>query len=80
LSLSWGVRTLVVPFQRTAEAMVRLLDRELVRRRLARPGDALVIVGSVPIVARGRTNFVQLHRVPRAGRRVPGDPGARGEP
>jgi len=65
LGLSWGVRAIVLPFQRTTEAMVRVLDAELRRRRLVRPGEALVIVGSVPLIARGRTNFVQLHRVAR---------------
>jgi pyruvate kinase len=63
LSLYWGVRPLVLPFQETTEAMIKFLDRELTARRLARPGDVLAIVGSVPIAARGRTNFVQIHRV-----------------
>ena len=63
LSLSWGIRPLVVPFQANTEAMIRALDREIVQRGLARAGDAVVVMGSVPIVARGRTNFVQHHRV-----------------
>jgi pyruvate kinase len=65
LSLWWGVVPLVVPFQPTTEAMIGYLDRELVGRRLARPGDPVVVVGSVPLIARGRTNFVQVHRLPR---------------
>jgi pyruvate kinase len=76
LALWWGVTPLLVPFQATTEAMITLLDRELVRRRLARIGEAVVVVGSVPLIARGRTNFVQVHRVgsreaaarPRPGR------------
>jgi len=63
LNLYWGVRTLVTPFQPHTEGMIRLLDRELIRRDLARSGDSVVIVGSMPITARGRTNFVQLHRL-----------------
>jgi pyruvate kinase len=71
LSLWWGVAPLLVPFQPTTEAMIAFLDRELVRRQLARPGDPVVVVGSVPVSARGRTNFVQVHRISRipAGRR-----------
>jgi pyruvate kinase len=65
LNLYWGVRAVIVPFQPTTEAMIRFLDRELVRRRLARPGAPIAIVGSVPLIARGRTNFVQVHRVGR---------------
>jgi pyruvate kinase len=76
LSLYWGVRAIVTPFQRTTEAMIRFLDQELVRRQLARPGDVLVIVGSVPLIARGRTNFVQIHRVAHTDRgRAPGSSG-----
>jgi len=71
LSLYWGVRALVTPFQRTTEAMIRVLDRDLVRLRLVRPGAALVVVGSVPLIARGRTNFVQVHRVGARGGRTP---------
>jgi pyruvate kinase len=70
LALWWGVTPLLVPFQRTTEAMIGYLDRELIRRSLARPGDTVVVVGSVPLIARGRTNFVQVHRlgsVRRAG-------------
>ena len=74
LSLYWGVRSLVIPFQQTTEAMIRFLDRDLVRRRFVRPGDVVAIVGSVPIAARGRTNFVQVHRVTRPPRREPRAP------
>ena len=63
LALWWGVTPLLVPFQPTTEAMIGWLDRELIRRRLARVGEAVVVVGSVPLIARGRTNFVQVHRV-----------------
>ncbi len=81
LSLYWGVRAVMVLFQRTTEAMIRFLDRELVHRRLARPGAALVIVGSVPVIARGRTNFVQIHRIgrsPQDGAAEGALPGGRG--
>ena len=67
LALYWGVRPFVTRFRPHTEAMIQVLDRELIRRGLARPGAAVAIVGSVPIVARGQTNFVQLHRLGHAG-------------
>ena len=80
LALWWGVTPLLVPFQRTTEAMIGVLDREIVRRRLARTGDRVVLVGSVPVTGRGRTNFVQVHRLGslrgRGGRDVGEDSGA----
>jgi pyruvate kinase len=73
LRLCWGVHSLVLPFRRPTEAMVRFLDSELVRRGLARPGDILLVVGSIPIIARGRTNFLQVHRIPgRSGKNSQG--------
>lgn len=65
LSLYWGVRSLVTPLQPHTEGMIRFLDRELVASGLARRGNSVVIVGSMPITARGRTNFVQIHRLGR---------------
>jgi len=65
LKLYWGVHALVIPFQPHTEAMIRFLDRELVSRGLARAGASVVVVGSVPITGRGRTNFLQIHRLGR---------------
>jgi pyruvate kinase len=63
LQLYWGVHPLVMPFQRYTEAMMRAVDRQLVSQRLAPAGAGVVVVGSVPIVGRGRTNFLQIHRL-----------------
>lgn len=63
LNLYWGVQALETPFQQDTEAMIRFLDQELVTRRLSRAGDRVVVVGSVPIVGRGRTNFLQVHHL-----------------
>jgi pyruvate kinase len=76
LVLYWGVRGLVVPFPRTTEEMIRVLDRELVRRGLARLGDALVLMGSVPLSAHGRTNFLQIHHIGKASRDQAAPPGS----
>ena len=86
LAFWWGVTAFIVPFQPTTEAMIGFLDREICRRRLGIPGQSIVVVGSVPLIARGRTNFVQVHHLGTAGRRSsrrgkiqigPGVPGGR---
>lgn len=74
LALWWGVTPLVLPFQRSTEIMIGVLDRELVRRRLAGRGDIVALVGSMPLIARGRTNFVHVHRL--GSRRAPGEDSA----
>jgi pyruvate kinase len=72
LALYWGVRPLVLRFQPNTEAMIRALDAELIGRRLAPPGARVVVLGSVPIMARGRTNFLHVHSVRRGGREESG--------
>ena len=63
LNLYWGVHALVTPFQPYTEDMMRFLDREVLSKRLARARARVVVVGSMPIVSRGRTNFLQIHRL-----------------
>jgi pyruvate kinase len=63
LSLWWGVHTVVTPFREDTDAMVLQAEEEMVRRGIADPGDVVIITGSAPLIARGRTNFVKVHRV-----------------
>jgi pyruvate kinase len=66
LCLNWGVRPLVISLRDDRETTIRVLDRELVRRGLAKSGDAITIISSAPEVARGRPTFIRLHRVGRS--------------
>ncbi len=63
LSLWWGVQPVLTAFQRDTDTMIAHVERELVTRGLVNPGETIVLVGSAPIIARGRTNFIKLHRV-----------------
>ncbi|MDR5684357.1 MAG: pyruvate kinase [Armatimonadota bacterium] len=65
LSLWWGVHAIVVPFREDTDAMVVQAEEEMVRRGIADPGDVVIITGSAPLIARGRTNFVKVHRIRR---------------
>lgn len=68
LSLWWGVHSVVTEFREDTDAMLAHAEDELLRRGLVEPGDVLVVTGSAPIIARGRTNFVKVHRVRRTVR------------
>jgi len=68
LSLWWGVHPVVTEFREDTDAMLAHAEDELLRRGLVEPGDVLVVTGSAPIIARGRTNFVKVHRVRRTVR------------
>lgn len=65
LSLWWGVNAAATPFRDDTDAMVMQAEEEMVRRGIADPGDVVIITGSAPLIARGRTNFVKVHRIRR---------------
>jgi pyruvate kinase len=69
LALWWGVQCFVTAFLDNTDAMIAHLEGELIRRRLATPGDTIVLVGSAPVVVRGRVNFIKVHRVRARSRR-----------
>ncbi|MBI2885699.1 MAG: pyruvate kinase [Chloroflexi bacterium] len=68
LALWWGVQPYLLPFRRSTEEMIAATEEFLMERGAVSPGDTIVLVGSTPVAARGRTNFVKVHHV-RQGRR-----------
>jgi pyruvate kinase len=63
LALWWGIRCFATTFLEDTDEMIAHLERELIRRDLATPGDAVILVGSTPVIVRGRTNFLKVHRL-----------------
>ncbi len=63
LALWWGINCYATTFQPTTDAMIAQTERELIRRRIVAAGDMIALVGSAPMIVRGRTNFVKIHRV-----------------
>jgi pyruvate kinase len=68
MQIVWGVRPLVVRARlRRLDQVVAAVDRELLARRLARPGDTIAILMGDPVGERPLTNLLRVHRVRRAG-------------
>src|SRR5712692_10713624 len=63
LALWWGVWPHCIEIQGSTEALLEVVDQQLVEDHLVEAGDHVVIMGGVPIASRARTNFVKLHRV-----------------
>ncbi len=64
LTLWRGVVPIVVELPKSTDAALTAVERGLLERGVAKPGDRVVVVGSAPRRARGRTPFVQVHRLP----------------
>lgn len=83
LALVWGVRPCVLlePLQHLDE-VVRVVDRELLAREMAEPGEIIVVLMGAPIAERRQANLMRVHRVrnSRAGKGAKGSQRRRGEP
>ncbi|AJE82241.1 MULTISPECIES: pyruvate kinase [Streptomyces] len=63
LTLSWGVESFVVPYVETTDAMVELVDAELVKLNRFNGGDTVVMTAGSPPGVPGTTNMVLVHHL-----------------
>jgi pyruvate kinase len=66
MNLLWGVRPVLHPQGRSAEHMVQIAQRELLRRGTIKPGDVMGVIAGTRL-ASGSTNFMRLHVVAENG-------------
>jgi pyruvate kinase len=74
LNVQWGVDPVKVRQFDGLEEMIKAVDRALLKKSLARPGQIVVVLAGSPIGVPGTTNVLKVHRVgstlPTAGARV----------
>ncbi|CAM5255692.1 pyruvate kinase [Streptomyces tanashiensis] len=63
LTLSWGVESFLVPFVDNTDAMVDLVDAELLKLQRHNAGDTMVITAGSPPGVPGTTNMVRVHHL-----------------
>jgi pyruvate kinase len=64
VQLVWGVRPLLLEKGvQHHDEVVRLVDRELLRHNLAKPGEAIIVLMGDPIRERPLTNLMRIHRI-----------------
>jgi pyruvate kinase len=62
LSLAWNVTPIHIPFARHMADLMRDAENALLKRKLAKKGDAIVVVsGTTPV--RGATNFLRVKKI-----------------
>ena len=67
LQLLYGVRTMVIPVAQYSDQMVKVAEREALRRGQVRKGDRVVFVFGQPLSRPGGTNSIQIHTIERLG-------------
>ena len=63
LALTWGVQTHLVEHVNHTDAMVDLVDTEMLKLSDYEPGDTVVITAGSPPGVPGTTNLVRVHRL-----------------
>lgn len=66
LALSWGVETFVVPHVDNTDAMVDIVDAELLKLKRYNEGDTMIITAGSPPGIPGTTNMVRVHHLGKA--------------
>lgn len=63
LNLVWGVEPILCEFTDQLEDLQTMLERIVIQRGLAIPGDRLVMTGGHPIAGHGATNFLKIFEI-----------------
>jgi len=63
LALWWGVTPFLCAFRSSTEEQIAAMQEALLSGGMAALGDTVVIMGSLPVMQRARTNFLKLHRL-----------------
>lgn len=63
MALLWGVLPFLIPMAHSVEDMIEHVRQSSLTSGLARPGEQVVLVASLPIGAMGPPNFTLLHRL-----------------
>jgi len=62
-ALYWGVSPLLVDFVGDFDDLFRCVEKELITRELAVPGDSVAVLGGMPAAEKGPTNFLKIQRI-----------------
>ena len=66
IQLLWGTRPIHLAQEvQHRDDLIQVVERELLIRRLIRPGQCLILLMGYPIQERPLTNLLRIHRVPR---------------
>jgi pyruvate kinase len=69
MKLYWGVLPDSMRFLDSTDVMIAEVERTLMEKRYAKAGENVVITASLPMESGGRTNFMKVHRIKKAGSR-----------
>jgi len=66
VSLYWGVTPVILKAKKTTDDMIMSVEKIMLKKKLAKQRDLIVITAGVPIGVAGSTNMMKIHRVGEA--------------
>ncbi|MBI4689154.1 MAG: pyruvate kinase [Nitrospirae bacterium] len=63
MSLFWGLTPALMRHMSNTDEMIKEVERSLLEARIAKKGDNIVITASSPLLTRGKTNLMKLHKI-----------------
>jgi pyruvate kinase len=63
MCLFWGVTPRIMRPLATTDQMVREVEKSLLKERIVKKGDNIIIISSSPFSTLGKTNFMKLHKI-----------------
>ncbi len=63
MNLYWGIFPEIMNFPSTTDEMISETEKALLKKRLVKKGDSIVIIAASPFASGGKTNILKLHKV-----------------
>lgn len=63
MSLYWGVTPLLMSALSSTDSVFEEVEKTLLRKKMIKSGERVVITASTPILGEGKTNLLKLHRI-----------------
>ena len=63
MSLYWGINQHIMKFPRSTDEMISETEKVLLRKRIVKKGDSIIIIATSPFALGGKTNIMKLHKV-----------------
>ncbi|MEW6110335.1 MAG: pyruvate kinase [Nitrospirota bacterium] len=63
LPFYWGVTPKYMKPSENTDRMLKEVEKSLLREKIVKTGDRIVIIASSPLSTRGKTNFMKLHQI-----------------
>jgi pyruvate kinase len=63
LNLNWGIRSLLIKNRLDTEALLHAMVAPLVKQKLVKKGDTVIVLASSPVASRSHVNFLKVQNI-----------------